>query len=90
MFDYSFFFEHVTTSCEHISDLRPNKMSQNMRFCAESYLNQGLLIFHDSKYLPRFLGGLQGVSAIETAWSKSSRLAALDDVKPNDDSLAIL
>lgn len=65
-------------------------MSQNMRFCAESYLNQGLLIFHDSKYLPRFLGGLQGVSAIESAWSKSSRLAAWDDVKPNDDSLAIL
>lgn len=66
------------------------QMSQNMRFCVESYLNQGLLIFHDPKNLPRFLGGLQGVSDIESAWSEFSKLAALDDVKPNDDSLDIL
>lgn len=66
------------------------QMSQNIRFCVESYLNQGLLIFHDSKNLPRFLGGLQGVSDIESAWSELSKLAALDDVKPNDYSLDIL
>lgn len=37
-----------------------------------------------------FLGGLQGVSDIESTWSEFSKLAALDDVKPNDDSLDIM
>ena len=64
------------------------QMSQNIRFCLESYLNHGRFIFQDSKNLPCFFDG-QGVGFSDVS-EQLTVCKALEVVKPKDESLTIL